>query len=62
MKRLLIWGILFVFGLIMILCRAEISRYISDMTALLAAGIALTSVSGIGLLLELYGKKHSCRN
>lgn len=52
-----LWKIMFAAGLIMILFRMEISRYVSDLAALLTAGIALAGLSGVGLLLEMYGKR-----
>ena len=55
-KRIVLWAVLLVTGIIMILFRMNISRYISDLTALLVAGIILAAVSGIGLLLEIYRK------
>ena len=56
-KKLILWIILFVTGLLAMLCRMEISRFFSDMTALLVGGGFLSAVSGIGILLELYRSK-----
>lgn len=53
----IIWAILFIIGLFVILNNMQISRYVSDLNGVLTAGIILSSVSGIGLLLELYGKR-----
>lgn len=53
-RKLVLWAFLFAAGLLMVVCRMEISRYASDVTALLAAGGILAAVSGAGMLLELY--------
>lgn len=53
----MVWAGLFVLGLLMVLCRMEISRYLSDAAALLVGGGILAAVSGAGLLLELYRRK-----
>ena len=53
----IIWAAAFVVGLIMILNKIQISRYVSDLNGVFAAGIILSAVSGLGLLLELYGKR-----
>lgn len=50
-----IWAAAFVIGLIMILNQMQISRYISDINGVFAAGIILSAVSGMGLLFEMYG-------
>ncbi|MDY3928388.1 MAG: hypothetical protein SOZ34_03390 [Clostridia bacterium] len=52
-----IWAIAFVIGLIMILNKIQISRFVSDVNGVFTAGIILSVVSGIGLLLELYAKR-----
>lgn len=54
MLRRMKWSILLVAGLLMMMFRMEISRYCSDLVALLAAGIILAVLGGAGLLLELY--------
>lgn len=51
------WAAVFVIGLIMILNKIQISRYVSDMNGVFTAGIILSVVSGSGLLLEMYGKR-----
>ena len=56
-KRLVLWTALFAAGLLMVLCRMEISRFVSDLTALLVGGGILASVSGVGILLELFRNK-----
>lgn len=56
-SRKVIWKALFALGLILMLARMEISRYLSDQTALLVAGGMLTLVSGAGVLLEQYHDK-----
>lgn len=53
-RKLMLWSILFAAGLLMVVCRMGISRYVSDVTALLAAGGILAAVSGAGVLFELY--------
>ena len=44
-------------GLLTVLFRMEISRYLSDEAALLVAGAILSAVAGAGLLLELYRRR-----
>lgn len=51
------WATAFIIGLFMILDRIRISRYVSDLNGVFTAGIILSVVSGMGLLLELYGKR-----
>ena len=53
-KKMIPMIVLFVAGLLMVLFRVEISRYLSDMTALFATGCILAVIAGIGLLIELY--------
>lgn len=57
MKLKILWAVLFVLGLLMILNKINISRYISDLDGVFTAGVILSSVSGIGLLLEIYGDR-----
>lgn len=56
-RKFIVWSILFMAGLIMILFRMEISRYISDLTALFTVGSILAAIAGAGILIELYRKK-----
>lgn len=56
-SRKAIWKALFALGLILMLARMEISRYLSDQTALLVAGGMLALLSGTGVLLEQYHNK-----
>ena len=56
-NRTVAWTVVFVFGIVMILGSVQISRYISDLNGVFTAGIILSIISGIGLLLELYGKR-----
>lgn len=58
MKKTILWSILFATGLLMVLFRTEISRFISELTSLLAAGCILAAVAGAGLLIELYRKRN----
>ena len=51
------WAVLFVVGLCMILFSSQISRYISELFAIVTAGGILSVISGAGLLFEMYGKK-----
>jgi|GEM_PF-1710982 len=53
----IIWSVLLIIGLFMILNNIQISRYVSDLKGVFAAGTIFSSVSGLGLLLELYGKR-----
>ena len=57
MKKTILWSILFATGLLMVLFRMEISRFVSELTSLLAAGCILAVVAGAGLLIELYRKR-----
>lgn len=52
-----IWVAVFIIGIFMILNKIQISRYVSDLNGVSTAGIILSVVSGIGLLLEMYGKR-----
>lgn len=56
-KKWMIWAGLFLLGLLTVLFRMEISRYLSDEAALLVAGAILSAVAGAGLLLELYRRR-----
>lgn len=53
----LVWVVAFIIGLIMILNKIQISRYVSDLNGVFTAGIILSVVSGLGLLFELYGRR-----
>ena len=53
-KKLILWAVLFAAGLVTVLFRVELSRFVSDLTALLAGGSILALTAGAGLLLELY--------
>lgn len=57
MKKMIVWGVLFVLGLVMVLFRMDISRYLSDITALLVTGSILSVFSGAGMLMEWYKDK-----
>ena len=57
MNRTVTWTVAFIFGIIMILGSVQISRYISDLNRVFTAGIIISVVSGLGLLLELYGRR-----
>ena len=52
-----LWGVLFVLGWVMVLFRMDISRYLSDITALLVTGSILSVFSGAGMLMERYKDK-----
>lgn len=56
-KRMIVWFILFAAGLLMVLCRMEISPYVSDLTGLLVGGSILAVTAGAGMLLEIYSVK-----
>ena len=57
MKKTILWSILFAMGLLMVLFHMEISRFVSELTSLLAVGCILAVVAGAGLLIELYRKR-----
>lgn len=42
MKETIVWSVLFVLGLVMVLFRMDISRYLSDITGLLVTGSILS--------------------
>ena len=56
-NKLILWAILFSAGLLMVIFRMNISRFISDVTALLVGGGLLAAVSGAGILIEMYRNK-----
>lgn len=55
--RRLKWPTLLAAGLFLMVFRMEISRFCSDIAALLAAGMILAVLGGVGILLELYFNK-----
>lgn len=57
MKKTIVWSVLFVLGLVMVLFRMDISRYLSDITGLLVTGSILSVFSGAGMLMEWYKDK-----
>ena len=57
MKGTIVWSVLFVLGLVMVLFRMDISRYLSDITGLLVTGSILSVFSGAGMLMKWYKDK-----
>ena len=57
MKETIVWSVLFVLGLVMVLFRMDISRYLSDITGLLVTGSILSVFSGAGMLMKWYKDK-----
>lgn len=57
MKKTIVLGVLFVLGLVMVLFRMDISRYLSDITGLLVTGSILSVFSGAGMLMKWYKDK-----
>ena len=57
MKKTIVWSVLFVLGLVMVLFRMDISRYLSDITALVVTGSILSVFSGAGMLMKWYKDK-----
>ena len=57
MKETIVWSVLFVLGLVMVLFRMDISRYLSDITGLLVTGRILSVFSGAGMLMKWYKDK-----
>ena len=57
MKKTIVWSVLFVLGLVMVLFRMDISRYLSDITALVVTGSILSVFSGAEMLMERYKDK-----
>lgn len=58
MKKLWIWIAVFVVGILTLLCRMEISRYMADLSALLIVGTVLSVFGAAGILLELYIRRN----
>ena len=56
-KETIVWSVLFVLGLVMVLFRMDISRYLSDITGLLVTGSILSVFSGAEMLMERYKDK-----
>lgn len=57
MKETIVWSVLFVLGLVMVLFRMDISRYLSDITGLLVTGSILSVFAGAGMLMKWYKDK-----
>ena len=57
MKETIVWSVLFVLGLVMVLFRMDISRYLSDITGLLVTGSILSVFSGAEMLMDRYKDK-----
>lgn len=57
MKKTIVWSVLFALGLVMVLFRMDISRYLSDITGLLVTGSILSVFSGAGMLMKWYKDK-----
>lgn len=57
MKETIVWSVLFVLGLVMVLFRMDISRYLSDITGMLVTGSILSVFSGAGMLMKWYKDK-----
>lgn len=57
MKETIVWSVLFVLGLVIVLFRMDISRYLSDITGLLVTGSILSVFSGAGMLMKWYKDK-----
>ena len=57
MKETIVWSVLFVLGLVMVLFRMGISRYLSDITGLLVTGSILSVFSGAEMLMKWYKDK-----
>ena len=54
MKKLRIWIAALAVGILTLLFRMEISRYMADLTALLIVGTMLSVFGAAGILLETY--------
>ena len=52
MKETIVWSVLFVLGLVMVLFRMNISRYLSDITALVVTGSIPSVFSGAEMLMK----------
>lgn len=58
MKKLWIWIAAFAVGILTLLFRMEISRYMADLAALLIVGTVLSVFGAAGILLELYIRRN----
>lgn len=58
MKKLWIWIAALAVGILTLLFRMEISRYMADLTALLIVGTVLSVFGAVGILLELYIRRN----
>ena len=58
MKKLWIWIAALAVGILMLLFRMEISRYMADLSALLIVGTVLSVFGAVGILLELYIRRN----
>lgn len=54
MKKLWIWIAALIAGILMLLFRLEISRYMANLTTLLIVGTVMSVFGAAGILLELY--------
>lgn len=58
MKKRWIWTAALAVGILTLLFRMEISRYMADLTALLIVGTVLSVFGATGILLELYIRRN----
>lgn len=58
MKKRWIWTAALAVGILTLLFRMEISRYMADLTALLIVGTVLSVFGAAGILLELYIRRN----
>lgn len=57
MKKIVLWCVLFIIGIVMILGASEFSRYLANDLNWCIAGTILSVISGLGMLFEIYFKK-----
>lgn len=58
MTKRKIWIILFIVGIVMILGASEFSRFLANEINWYTAGVILSVISGLGLLFEMYFRRH----
>ena len=58
MTKRIIWIILFIVGIVMILGASEFSRFLANEINWYTAGVILSVISGLGLLFEMYFRRH----
>lgn len=58
MRKIKMWIILFIVGIVMILGASEFSRFLANEINWYTAGIIVSVISGLGLLFEMYFRRN----